>query len=517
MPASMIATPASSSSSAARPAAARRSGYTASVCGRPVGRRSGATVLARSAGAAAKAPAGPLRVSAVIEKSAKKTEQTTGINTKSIAAVILGGGAGSRLYPLTKQRAKPAVPIGGAYRLIDVPMSNCINSGISKIYIMTQFNSTSLNRHLSRTYNFGSGVRIGGDGFVEVLSATQTPTVKEWFQGTADAVRQYCWVLEDIKNRPIQDILILSGDHLYRMDYQEFVAAHRAAKAAITVAALPCAEKQAEAFGLMKIDADGRIVDFAEKPQGEALEAMKVDTTVLGLDSAEAAEKPYIASMGIYVFKKSALIELLTSEYPTAMDFGGEIIPAAAKNRKVQAYLFNDYWEDIGTIKSFFDANLALAQQPPRFEFYDPQQPIYTSPRFLPPAKIEKCSIGESIISHGCYLSTCTVDNAVIGVRSRVDSGCVIEDAMLMGADYYETDEERAKLKAAGKVPMGIGAGSTIRNAIVDKNARIGKNCNIVNAEGVEEDLTHEDDGYVIKSGIVVICRNAVIPDGTTI
>lgn len=242
-----------------------------------------------------------------------------------------------------------------------------------------------------------------------------------------------------------------------------------------------------------------------------------MDTTVLGLDAAEAAEKPYIASMGIYVFKKSALIELLTGEYPTAMDFGGEIIPAAAKNRKVQAYLFNDYWEDIGTIKSFFDSNLALAQQPPRFEFYDPQQPIYTSPRFLPPAKIEKCQIGESIISHGCHLSSCTVDNAVVGVRSRVDAGCVIEDAMLMGADYYESDEERAKLIAAGKVPMGIGAGSTIRNAIVDKNARIGKNCNIVNASGVEEDLAHEDDGYVIKSGIVVVCRNAVIPDGTTI
>jgi glucose-1-phosphate adenylyltransferase len=241
-----------------------------------------------------------------------------------------------------------------------------------------------------------------------------------------------------------------------------------------------------------------------------------VDTTVLGLDSVEAAEKPYIASMGIYVFKKSTLIELLKTDYPNAMDFGGEIIPEAAKERKVQAYLFNDYWEDIGTIKSFFDANLSLAQQPPRFEFYDPQQPIYTSPRFLPPAKIEKSQIGESIISHGCTLAQCTIDNAVIGVRSHVEAGCVIEDTMLMGADFYESEEERHALLAAGKVPMGIGQGTTIRNSIVDKNARIGRNCNIVNVRGVEEE-NHEDEGYIIKSGIVVICRNAVIPDGTEI
>mmetsp|Transcript_36067 Transcript_36067/g.102104 ORF Transcript_36067/g.102104 Transcript_36067/m.102104 type:complete len:508 (+) Transcript_36067:64-1587(+) len=496
------------------------SGYTAAVCGSPVvGRRAaaGTAPLAAAPLRTAKATRGaPLQVSAVIERSSKKAETTTGINTKSIAAVILGGGAGSRLYPLTKQRAKPAVPIGGAYRLIDVPMSNCINSGISKIYIMTQFNSTSLNRHLSRTYNFGSGVRIGGEGFVEVLSATQTPTDKEWFQGTADAVRQYCWVLEDIKNRPLQDILILSGDQLYRMDYLDFVKAHRDADADITVAALACDAERASAFGLMKIDDTGRIIDFAEKPQGAELEAMKVDTTILGLDAEEAAEKPFIASMGIYVFKKSALAELLNDEYPTAVDFGGEIIPSAAKNRKVQAYLFNDYWEDIGTIKSFFEANLALAQQPPAFEFYDPMQPIYTSPRFLPPAKIEKCQIGESIISHGCTIYSCTVDNSVIGVRSYVSNGCTIEDTMLMGSDYYETEEERKALMASGKVPLGIGEGTTIRNAIVDKNARIGKNCQIINAKGVEEEIA-EEKGYIIKNGIVVIMRNVSIPDGTTI
>lgn len=241
-----------------------------------------------------------------------------------------------------------------------------------------------------------------------------------------------------------------------------------------------------------------------------------MDTTVLGLDAQEAAEKPYIASMGIYVFKKSALIELLNKEYPTAMDFGGEIIPAAAKKRKVQAYLFNDYWEDIGTIKSFFEANLALAQQPPPFEFYDPLQPIYTSPRFLPPAKIEQCKVTESIISHGCTLFQCTVDNAIVGVRSYVSNGCTLEDTMLMGADYYETEEEREALIAAGKVPMGIGAGTVISNAIVDKNARIGKNCRIINEKGVEEENA-EERGYIIKNGIVVILRNVTIPDGTVI
>lgn len=282
--------------------------------------------------------------------------------------MILGGGAGTRLYPLTKNRAKPAVPIGGAYRLIDVPMSNCINSGLSKIYILTQFNSTSLNRHLARTYNFGAGgVGFGGGGFVEVLAATQTPTDKEWFQGTADAVRQYAWLFEDIKNRDVEDIVILSGDHLYRMDYMQFVNHHRATKADITIGCLPMDDSRASDFGLMKIDSEGRITEFAEKPKGEALKAMQVDTTVLGLSPEEAKASPYIASMGIYVFKKEVMVELLRS-HTEMNDFGGEIIPSAAKERRVMAYLFNDYWEDIGTIKSFFDANLALTENVSRMK-----------------------------------------------------------------------------------------------------------------------------------------------------
>jgi len=437
--------------------------------------------------------------------------------SQGVAAVILGGGAGTRLYPLTKQRAKPAVPIGGAYRLIDIPMSNCINSGISKIYILTQFNSTSLNRHLARTYNFQGS--IGSSGFVEVLAATQTPGAggKEWFQGTADAVRQYVWLFEDVKNKSVEDVVILSGDHLYRMDYMQFVQAHRNADADITVSALPMDDSRATDFGLMKIDDSGRIIDFAEKPTGDELKAMQVDTTVLGLTAEEAKAMPYIASMGIYVFKKTALVELLKDKMPDSNDFGGEIIPTAAESGyKVQCYLFNDYWEDIGTIKSFFEANLALAQQPPRFEFYDAENPIYTSPRFLPPAKITQCKMSQSIVSHGVDMSDCIVENSIIGLRSRIGKGADIRDTMVIGADYYESEEDRAQLLASGGVPVGIGEGSTIRNCIVDKNARIGKNCVLVNKEGIEE-ANMEDQGFYIRSGIVTVLRNAVIPDGTVL
>lgn len=436
--------------------------------------------------------------------------------TNSVLAVILGGGAGTRLYPLTKNRAKPAVPIGGAYRLIDVPMSNCINSGMSKIYILTQFNSTSLNRHLAKTYNFGAGgVRFGGEGFVEVLAATQTPTDKEWFQGTADAVRQYSWLFEDIKNRSVEDIVILSGDHLYRMDYMRFVDHHRATNADVTIGCLPMDDERASDFGLMKIDDQGRIIEFAEKPKGDALKAMAVDTTVLGLDDKAAAMNPYIASMGIYVFKKSAMLELLR-QHPEMNDFGGEIIPLAAADYNVQAFLFNDYWEDIGTIKSFFHANLALTANPPKFEFHNPEGPIYTSPRFLPPAKVIQSELTDAIVSHGAMVKNSKIKHSIIGLRSRVGVDTTIEDTMIMGADYYESDEQRKLLESQGKVPIGIGAGTTLKNVIVDKNARIGKNCTIVNRENVQE-ASKEEDGYYIRDGIVVVLRNGTIPDNTII
>ncbi|KQK13346.1 glucose-1-phosphate adenylyltransferase large subunit [Brachypodium distachyon] len=438
-------------------------------------------------------------------------------NARTVVAVILGGGAGTRLFPLTKRRAKPAVPIGGAYRLIDVPMSNCINSGINKVYVLTQFNSASLNRHLSRAYNFSNGVGFG-DGFVEVLAATQRPGLegKRWFQGTADAVRQFDWLFDDAKAKDIEDVIILSGDHLYRMDYMDFVQSHRQRDAGISICCLPIDDSRASDFGLMKIDDTGRVISFSEKPKGDDLKAMQVDTTVLGLSKEEAEEKPYIASMGVYIFKKEILLNLLRWRFPTANDFGSEIIPAAAKEINVKAYLFNDYWEDIGTIKSFFEANLALAEQPPRFSFYDASKPMYTSRRNLPPSMISSSKITDSIISHGCFLDNCRVEHSVVGVRSRVGSNVHLKDTVMLGADFYETDVERSDQLAEGKVPIGIGENTTIQNCIIDKNARIGKNVTIANSEGVQEaDRTSE--GFHIRSGITVVLKNSVIADGLVI
>lgn len=436
---------------------------------------------------------------------------------KTVASVILGGGAGTRLFPLTSRRAKPAVPIGGCYRLIDVPMSNCINSGIRKIFILTQFNSFSLNRHLARTYNFGNGVNFG-DGFVEVLAATQTPgdSGKMWFQGTADAVRQFIWVFENEKNKNVEHILILSGDHLYRMDYMDFVQKHIDSNADITVSCVPMDDSRASDFGLMKIDETGRIIQFAEKPKGPALKAMQVDTSILGLSEQEAASSPYIASMGVYVFRTDVLLKLLKSAYPSCNDFGSEIIPSAVKDHNVQAYLFSDYWEDIGTVKSFFDANLALTEQPPKFDFNDPKTPFYTSPRFLPPTKVDKSRIVDAIISHGCFMRECSIQHSIVGVRSRLDYGVELKDTMMMGADYYQTDSEIASLLAEGKVPIGVGPNTKIQNCIIDKNAKIGKDVVIVNKEGVEE-AERPEEGFYIRSGITVIMKNATIKDGTVI
>lgn len=409
------------------------------------------------------------------------------------------------------------MPIGGGYRLIDVPMSNCINSGINKIFILTQFNSASLNRHLARTYTFGNGVNFG-DGFVEVLAATQTPgeAGMNWFQGTADAVRQFTWLFEDAKNKQVEHVLILSGDHLYRMDYMDFIQKHKDSGADITISCVPMDESRASDYGLMKIDDKGRVLYFNEKPRGVDLESMQVDTSVLGLSPEEAKKMPYIASMGIYVFRKDILLKLLRWRYPTSNDFGSEIIPAAAKEYNVQAYLFNDYWEDIGTIKSFFDANLALAAQPPKFKFYDATKPIFTSPRYLPPTKVEQCRIIHSIVSHGCFLRDCKVEHSLIGLRSRLESGVEVKNTMMLGADFYETDEERVALIAAGKVPMGIGKNTTIKNCIIDKNAKIGKNVVIANTDTVFE-ADRAKEGFYIRSGIVVIAKNATIKDNTVI
>ncbi|MGB3138269.1 MAG: glucose-1-phosphate adenylyltransferase [Nodosilinea sp.] len=426
-----------------------------------------------------------------------------------VLGIVLGGGAGTRLYPLTKTRAKPAVPLGGKHRLIDIPISNCINSDISKIYVLTQFNSASLNEHISRSYSF-SGFQ---QGFVEVLAAQQTPENQEWFQGTADAVRQYLWRFESMN---VDEYLILSGDHLYRMDYRDFVRHHRETDADITLSVLPIDEKRASSFGLMKIDDSGRIIDFSEKPKGSALKEMQVDTTTLGLSAEEAQAKPYIASMGIYLFKREVLIDLLKQQ-PDRTDFGKEIIPNSAKDYRVQAYLFNDYWEDIGTIESFFNANLALVKQPnPLFSFYDEAAPIYTRARYLPPTKYLQCEINQSMVTEGCILKKCKITNSVIGIRSRIESGCTIEDSLIMGADYYQDNVEQRNSCDSAVVPLGIGANSTIKHAIVDKNARIGCNVQILNKDRVEE-AERENEGFYIRSGIVTILRGATIPDDTVI
>ncbi|SKB14623.1 Glucose-1-phosphate adenylyltransferase [Planktothrix sp. PCC 11201] len=428
---------------------------------------------------------------------------------KRVLAIILGGGAGSRLYPLTKMRAKPAVPIAGKYRLIDIPISNCINSEILKIYVLTQFNSASLNRHIARAYNF-SGF---DDSFAEVLAAQQTTQNPNWFQGTADAVRQYLWLL---KEWDVDQFLILSGDHLYRMDYREFVQRHLDTKADITLSVLPIDEKRASDFGLMKLDDSGRVISFSEKPKGDALQQMRVDTSRLGLSTEQAKENPYIASMGIYVFNKDTLIKLL-DENPQETDFGKEVIPNASGNLNVQAFLFKDYWEDIGTIEAFYHANLGLTQQPhPNFSFYDEKAPIYSRSRHLPPTKILDCRITESIIAEGCILKECRIDHSVLGLRSRVEAGCVIEDTLLMGSDFYQPFSERSSGLQEGEIPLGIGSDTVIRKAIVDKNARIGRHVKIINKEDIQE-AEREDLGFYIRSGIIVILKNAVITDYTVI
>ena len=354
------------------------------------------------------------------------------------------------------------------------------------------------------------------DGFVEVLAAQQTPENPTWFQGTADAVRQYMWLFSDID---VDEYVILSGDHLYRMDYSKFVQRHRDTNADITLSVVPMDDSRASDFGLMKLNDAGRVVSFSEKPKGDDLKAMQVDTQRLGLSADRAAEMPYIASMGIYVFKKEVLIDLLKSS-PDSTDFGKEIIPDSAKDYNVQAYLFDGYWEDIGTIKAFYDANLGLTSQPtPPFTFYDKKAPIYTRSRYLPPTKMLDCQITESMISEGCMMKNCQIQRSVLGVRSRLGAGSVVDNSLLMGADYYERPEDRMELLTKGKVPVGVGSNCLIKGAIVDKNARIGNDVKIINKDNIEEAMSSEAEaqGFIIRSGIPVILKNATIPDGTVI
>jgi len=426
----------------------------------------------------------------------------------NLLAVILGGGAGKRLFPLTQQRSKPAVPLGGKYRLVDIAISNCINSDVFKMFVLTQYNSASLNRHLAQTYRFSQF----SNGFVEVMAAEQTPESAQWFQGTADAVRQ---VLPHIRDWGIDTLLILSGDHLYHMDYRQFLARHYESDADVTVSVTPCDELAASDFGLLKTDASGRIIEFKEKPKGDELRSMRVDTSTLGLSEAEAIARPYLASMGIYVFKYDRLEQLLRDD-PSGVDFGREIIPSAINTGHVQAFMFDGYWEDIGTISAFYRANLDLTSKIPKFNLFDAEAPVFTRARYLPPSKIEESQIRDSIVSDGCIIAGAAITTSVVGLRCRISKGVVIDSSFLMGADYYQTLEEMRDDLVAGLPRVGIGEGTIVNRAIIDKNARIGSGVKLLNeAKVVEADGA--DNSYYIRDGIIIVPKNAVIKDGTVV
>ncbi|MBI9070356.1 MAG: glucose-1-phosphate adenylyltransferase [Melioribacteraceae bacterium] len=413
----------------------------------------------------------------------------------NVLGLILGGGRGTRLFPLTINRAKPAVPIAGKYRLIDIPMSNCLNAGINKIAILTQFNSVSLHRHITNTYQRD----IFSDGWVQILAAEQTPNSDGWYQGTADAVRQQ---FVEIKNAGTKYVLILAGDHLYQMDYKKFVDYHIDNGADITLAVQPVPEKEAPELGILKRADNGKIVDFKEKPNAELLP---------DLQSLPGTDKPYMASMGIYVFSVALLEELLNSD---ADDFGKDIIPNAINNKKVMGYIFDDYWADIGTIRRFYEVNLELASPQRPFSFISSSNRTYTRPRFLPPAEISNVCINEVLLTDGCKIADSSIEKSVIGLRSIICKNAVIKSTILMGADMYESDSECEQNEIDGIPNLGIGEGSTIEAAIIDKNARIGKNVQIKNDPDRPD---AENDNWYVREGLVIVRKDGIIADGTVI
>jgi glucose-1-phosphate adenylyltransferase len=418
------------------------------------------------------------------------------------ATVIMGGGQGQRLFPLTRDRAKPAVPFAGRVRLIDIPLSNCINSNLTRIYVLTQFNSASLNRHINRTYNFGSLLQTG----VEVLAAELTAEHKDWFQGTADAVRRN---LRHVLDRHTDRVLILAGDHLYKMDYRPFLQRHEESGADITIAVCPVSDEFASSFGLLHCDDEGLVTRFAEKPQGEALEQMRVDPDA-PLLGGERSGAPFLASMGIYVFKPEILLELLEHN-PDANDFGREILPTALGSHRLAAHLFRGYWEDIGTIHSFYRANLALATEG-QYPLYDPDFPLYTRPRYLSPTLIGLARIEDSLIAEGSVLGRASIKNSIIGIRSRIGNDSSLDGVLLMGNDRYETDQMRMAAEAKGLPAQGIGADTVIERAIVDKNARVGRGVRLTNRKG---HVNWDGEDLYVRDGIVVVPRHAVVADGT--
>ncbi|MBN2024458.1 MAG: glucose-1-phosphate adenylyltransferase [Pirellulales bacterium] len=427
---------------------------------------------------------------------------------KQVITLVLGGGRGTRLYPLTRLRSKPAVPLAGKYRLIDIPLSNCINSGLNRIYVLTQFNSVSLHRHIRSTYTFDPF----DNGFVEILAAQQTLTGAGWYQGTADAVRQN---LRYIQQPDIEHVLILSGDQLYRMNFQDMLATHRRAGADVTISAVPVPSAEASGFGVMRLDSTGRVVGFLEKPCSQReLDMVRTDPAWIDAQGVASRGRDCLASMGIYLFNRDALIDVL--EKTDYEDFGREIFPASIRTRHVQVHLFDGYWEDIGTIQSFYRANLELAARTPSFELASADAPLFSRARFLPPSRIDGATVQGSLLADGCVIEEgALIENSVIGLRCRIGPDVLIRNSILMGNDFYEATGSSPQGAAGDCPPLGIGARTRIEGAIIDKNCRIGRGVQIVNHRGVE--TSEETPEGMIRDGIVVIHKDAVVPDGWTL
>ncbi|MEX2173063.1 MAG: glucose-1-phosphate adenylyltransferase [Pirellulaceae bacterium] len=422
---------------------------------------------------------------------------------RNVISLVLGGGRGTRLYPLTKYRSKPAVPLAAKYRLIDIPLSNCINGGMNRIYVLTQFMSVSLHRHIRQTYRFD---HFSG-GFVELLAAQQTEAGGDWYQGTADAVRKQ---LRYIQQPGIEYVVILSGDQLYRMDYRDMLRTHIETKADATIAAIPVTREAAKAFGIMRVADDGRVLGFLEKPQThQEMDMVRMEPAWIDAHGIASNGRDLLASMGIYVFNRDALVEaLVKTDY---LDFGKEVFPASVRAKRVQLHMFDGYWEDIGTIKAFYEANLSLASSTPPFDFNSPSAPIYSRPRFLPPTLLEGAHVNRSLIADGCRIAKgAVIENSVIGLRCTIGEGVTIKDTIIMGADFYEDDHRRNH--APNSPPLGIGAGSHIEGAILDKNCRIGKGVRIVNEQRLE--TRGEDEACIIREGIPNVVKDGVLPDG---
>ncbi len=427
---------------------------------------------------------------------------------KEVLSLILGGGRGTRLYPLTKLRSKPAVPVAGKYRLIDIPISNCINSGFSRVYVLTQFLSVSLHRHIANTYKFDPFSR----SFVEVLAAQQTNETADWYQGTADAVRQQIrYVQED----SCDYVLILSGDQLYRMDFRHLLKTHVETRADVTIATIAVPKEQTPELGLARLNEEGAVVGFVEKPKTDPLlVGLELGADWLKQRGVSDPNRKYLANMGIYMFNRNVLLDLLNQE-PRATDFGKEVFPRSVKTHRIMAHVFDDYWEDLGTVKAYHEASLALASDTPPFDFHSPEGVIYTRMRFLPASRISAATVKSCLISDGCVVQEGTrLERCVVGVRSRIGRNTSIRDTVIIGADRFETDAERAANRREGIPDLIIGDGCVIENAIIDKDARIGRNVRLINQKGI---LDAEADNYTIREGIVIIPRGTIIPDGTVI